>query len=273
MKHLLYVLKLKDSSAFKVGITNSINFDMPDRVKNLHKIYNFDLTESYLIEMKSEKLCRTLEKQLHNDYKEFQYVFESKTDGHTEFLKIDCFEDVLIDIKHKERLKHLGLNIRKGIEITTNTSNSVDMMSKYIREIREHSDIHKYLVNHDLFLYLFKMRDCLSFAKNVLVIKSDDVKNITFDLMNFHDNFNKKNRENTFKLFEGCVGQDGIAIMKIFEHDGKNTIQHKKMDNILDFLNKHILVCSDIDEVLDMFDVIKTEIVVEQWRKLNAGEI
>ncbi len=272
MKHLLYVLKLKDSSAFKVGITNSINFDIPDRVKNLHKIYNFDLTESYLIEMKSEKLCRTLEKQLHNDYKEFRHIFESKTDGHTEFLKIDCFEDVLIDIKHKERLKHLGIVISKGIEITTNTD-SVDMMSKYIREIREHSESHKYLVNDDLFLYLFKIRDCISFAKNVLVIKSNNVRDISHDLMCFYDNFNKKNRANTFKLFETCVGQDGIAIMKIFEDDGKNTIQHKKMDNILDFLNKHIQVCSDIDEVLDMFDVIKTELVVEQWRKLHAGEI
>ena len=271
MKHLLYVLKLQDSSAFKVGITNSINYEMPDRVKNLHKIYNFDLSESYLVEMNSEKLCRTLEKQLHNDYKQFQHIFESKTDGHTEFLKIDCFEDVLLDTKHKERLKHLGVVISKGIEIKPNTTG--DMMSRYIREIREHSDYHKYLENHELFLYLFKIKTSLSFAKNILVIRDKDVKNITYDLMAFYDNFNNKNRGNTFKLFESCVGQDDIAIMKIFEYDGKNTLQHKKMDNILSFLNTHIDVCHDIDDVLDMFDVIKTELVVEQWRKLEVGEI
>lgn len=76
-KHILYILILKNKAAFKVGITSNSNSEY-ERIKNLHRIYDFDLSISWIIETSNEKISRTLEKQIHNDYKVYQYYDEKK---------------------------------------------------------------------------------------------------------------------------------------------------------------------------------------------------
>jgi len=112
LQGLLYLLVLQNKEAFKVGITNQRELD---RIKNLNKIYNFDLKNSYILESEDEKTTQLLERQIHSDYKPYHYEILSKTDGHTEFIKIDQLENIIEDIRHKCRLKHLGLNLKQGV--------------------------------------------------------------------------------------------------------------------------------------------------------------
>lgn len=210
MKNLLYLLILSNKEAFKVGITNSERL-YSDRIKNLNKIYTFDLTESYLIEMKTEKLCRTLEKQLHNDYKEYQFNFDTKIDGSTEFLKFDCLDYVLEDIKHKERLSHLGLKITKNIESLKLSEQPKTIYKDLLKPKQKELIINldNYLDNSSLFNLLENNKKHINYIKynfsynyvRFLVIKDEKL----FDsLIHHYDDLNKslnKNMKNYRKYY------------------------------------------------------------------------
>ena len=114
MKPILYILILKDNNAFKVGITN--NSDL-NRIKSLSGKYEFNLSESYIITADLDKTTKMLERQIHSDYHCYHHEFNHKNDGHTEFIKIEHLNSVLSDIEHKVKLKHLNIEIKKGIDI------------------------------------------------------------------------------------------------------------------------------------------------------------
>jgi hypothetical protein len=113
MNHILYILPLSTSEAFKVGITNN---DELNRIKGLNAIYKFNLKDGYLVKAE-ERIIKSLERQLLNDYSFYKHEFDIKSDGHTEFLKYDCLEDILDDIRFKARLKHINLTINKGVKL------------------------------------------------------------------------------------------------------------------------------------------------------------
>jgi len=107
---MLYILALKDKTAFKVGVTN--RHDLM-RIAILARKYKFDLNKSYVITTKINKTSQVLEKQLHSDYNKFKFEFENKLDGHSEFIKYEQLKNILRDIKYKARLEHLGIKIFK----------------------------------------------------------------------------------------------------------------------------------------------------------------
>lgn len=109
--YILYLLVLSSKEAFKVGISSLNNFE---RILFLSKMYSFDFENSYVITGNS-KIIKLLERQLLVDYSKYKYSFLNKKDGSSEFLKIDCFQMVLEDVEFKKRLKHVFLNINKGI--------------------------------------------------------------------------------------------------------------------------------------------------------------
>ena|ERR1035437_7435748 len=111
-KGFLYILLLKNKEAFKVGITD--NEDLI-RINNLSRIYEFDLDESFIVETTKNRTTKSMERQIHADYKMFSYDIEPKADGHTEFIKFEHLNYILEEIEFKSRLKHLGVKIKKGI--------------------------------------------------------------------------------------------------------------------------------------------------------------
>ena len=111
MDHILYVLPLKDKTAFKVGITGN---DDLRRVKQLSKLYDFNLNESLIVKSNS-RIIKALEKQLLADYNHYQHNFNEKSDGHTEFLKYKCIKNVICDINHKKKIPKINITIDKGI--------------------------------------------------------------------------------------------------------------------------------------------------------------
>jgi len=114
----LYILVLKDKSAFKVGITETDNLD---RIKQLNKIYQFDLLESYIINAKNKKTTHQLEKQILSDYKTYKHDFPDKTDGYSEFIKYEQLQNILSEIEFKKRLSHLEIKIQKNISFKNQT--------------------------------------------------------------------------------------------------------------------------------------------------------
>lgn len=113
MEHILYILPLRDKTAFKVGITS--NNDL-NRIKQLHSLYDFNLNESFIVKS-STKNINLLEKQLLTDYSFYKHILEEKSDGHTEFLKYECISNILDDINHKIKKPHINISINKGIKL------------------------------------------------------------------------------------------------------------------------------------------------------------
>lgn len=111
MDHILYVLPLNDKTAFKVGITSN---DDLRRVKQLSKLYDFNLNESLIVKSNS-RIIKALERQLLADYNHYQHSFNEKSDGHTEFLKYKCIKNVIGDINHKKKIPKINITIDKGI--------------------------------------------------------------------------------------------------------------------------------------------------------------
>ena len=111
MDHILYILLLRDKTAFKVGITS--NGDLR-RVKQLSKLYDFNLNESMIVKSNS-RIIKSLEKQLLADYNHYQHSLNEKSDGHTEFLKYKCIKNVVADINHKKKIPKINITIDKGI--------------------------------------------------------------------------------------------------------------------------------------------------------------
>lgn len=110
---MLYILIKQDKTAFKVGITKR---DDLIRIKDLNRIYTFNLAESYLVKGIDDSVTKHFERQLLSDYKVFQFNIEGGLDGGTEFIAIDKLQDILQEVEFKSRLTHLGLTIVKGIE-------------------------------------------------------------------------------------------------------------------------------------------------------------
>jgi hypothetical protein len=277
VKNIVYLLVLNDNTAFKVGITNLSNFS---RIEKLHKIYNFNLKESYYIEIKNSKLGSTLEKQLHNDYKDFQYQFQDKKDGSTEFLKIDCFEDVLADIKHKQRLTHLGIKINKTIEINNNYKSDCKLIDKIKTQsiLNKILDAEEYLDNKELFKYFESNKEYLSyidigdenkiFSSGVIVVKGNYVENILDVLVHFHDKLNKQfnrkewkmHNERYFRLFRMNVGykKQKIGLVYLTNYLGdysysyaKYPLKKMKLDDIYFYLRNNLpLATTDTHELI-----------------------
>lgn len=126
MNHILYILPLSNSVAFKVGITNNEELN---RIKGLHSIYKFNLNDGYIVRS-DERIIKSLERQLLNDYSFYKHEVEDKSDGHTEFLKYDCLSNVLDDINFKTRLKHINMTIDKGVKIPKPKVNQILIKKK-----------------------------------------------------------------------------------------------------------------------------------------------
>jgi hypothetical protein len=264
-KHILYLLVTKDKTSFKVGISSDKKSEY-ERIKNLHKIYRFDLSISYMIEACSEKVCRTLEKQLHNDYKKYQYIHEEKRDGHTEFLSYECFEDVLIDIKHKQRLEHLGIVINQSIEFPKIIpSIKVSSNKKNVNMSEE-----DYYDNTSFFKLLDSLKEHLSFVNNHLIVEHDDIRKTFEEIIDFYQDFNKKNNyKNCFRFFKDAVGcyETKTAIIEIFKEYDKDSPQQKKIDDIISYLEKNIKV-GDVS-ILEKFETKRKELVESIYTELE----
>lgn len=265
-KHILYILILKDKSAFKVGISSDKKSEY-ERIRNLHKIYRFDLSISYMIEASDAKICRTLEKQLHNDYKKFQYIHEQKNDGHTEFLCYEVLENVLLDIKHKQRLEHLGIVINQGIEfpkIIQIPNVKISNNKNIVISEEEYCD------NTSFFKLLDSLKEHLSFVDNHLIVEHEDIRKTYEEIVYFHQNFNKKNNyKNCFKFFKESVGcyETKTAVMEIFEEYDKDCLQQKKIDDIVSYLKTNIKV-GDVS-ILEKFEIKHKELVESIYKELE----
>lgn len=142
MDHILYVLPLNDKTAFKVGITGN---DDLRRVKQLSKLYDFNLNESLIVKSNS-RIIKALERQLLADYNHYQHSFNEKSDGHTEFLKYKCIKNVIGDINHKKKIPKINITIDKGIvfedvlvknETVNRTFDDVLLDDELFKEVRK----------------------------------------------------------------------------------------------------------------------------------------
>ena len=112
--HILYVLRMKDLPYFKFGITSGMaNLE---RVKNLHRIYNFSLPDSYLIKCEKAGVIRSFENTIKFGY-EFGCPEQFKgRDGATELRPLDIWDNVIQQIEFQAKhLSHLNIEIQKGV--------------------------------------------------------------------------------------------------------------------------------------------------------------
>ena len=194
MDHILYILLLRDKTAFKVGITSNNNLS---RIKQLHGLYDFDLNESFVIKS-SPKNIKLLEKQLLTDYSFYKHILEEKSDGHTEFLKYECILNILDDIYHKIKKPHIKISIDKGIKfcdiINTNEPKISKPKIKYEKlpicyKDFDFDNLYKFLEiveeNKDSISILVETREQDNVKGERLILYSTDI-NIMHTLFQYH---------------------------------------------------------------------------------------
>lgn len=193
-----------------------------------------------------------------------------KKDGFTEFLNYCCLDDVLIDIKHKQRLTHLEINLKQNIKLP------VIIPTIPIKIVQNDDFDINYFDNQKIFEALFKIKDSLSLINNrYLIIEHNDHKNIMFNLydgLRFIRNKKSKNFDYYYKFFSECFGYTNknigfFKIMNYSEFDEPN--QYKKHQDILYYIYNNIkkLDVNTFKEILITYDLTTYDECI--WILLN----
>lgn len=92
-KSFIYFLFTADGKYVKIGYAANTG-----RIYQLDRIYNFDFTKSYILEVNTaEKKIHHVEKALHTVFGEFREPHPDKKDGYTEFFKTSIGETSIRD--------------------------------------------------------------------------------------------------------------------------------------------------------------------------------
>ncbi|MCD3297383.1 hypothetical protein G8T67_11270, partial [Clostridium botulinum C/D] len=116
----LYILNMNKENMIKIGIATGV-----ERIKQHLRTYEelIDLDGSFIITAKDDNTIRILEKQLLEDYCEFEIISNKfkGLDGSTELRKIEILDNLLDDIQYKSnKFPYKNIQIKKGIVISIN---------------------------------------------------------------------------------------------------------------------------------------------------------
>lgn len=157
---IVYLLKLKHDQMFKIG--KSIN--MTQRLSALQKDYEFDLENSWTLEIPQKEVYK-LENLLHFSFEKARIDNLPKAKGYTEFFNISSLDDVLVFVDMISKYK--SININKGIHCLKNNSMSLkgEEWKKYL-EVRKSQRIlesQKILERFFRFIEIAIQRQIISF--------------------------------------------------------------------------------------------------------------
>lgn len=110
MNSYVYLL-VTNNNLFKIGKAD----DIDNRYNTLKNLYDFNLLESYTIEITKKEVFK-LEKTLHFLFSDYRVKNLPKQDGYSEFFKLDCLNNLLNILKSLKNFK--DLSIVKGIQLT-----------------------------------------------------------------------------------------------------------------------------------------------------------
>ncbi|MDX9742633.1 MAG: GIY-YIG nuclease family protein [Arcobacteraceae bacterium] len=131
MNSYVYLL-VTNNDYFKIGKAD----DIDNRYNTLKNLYDFNLLESYTIEITKKEVFK-LEKTLHFLFSDYRVKNLPKQDGYSEFFKLDCLNNLLNILKSLKNFK--DLSIVKGIQLTKIISDlkpKFDRKEKKAREIK-----------------------------------------------------------------------------------------------------------------------------------------
>ncbi|EQC1535498.1 hypothetical protein ACY1J9_001329 [Clostridium botulinum] len=203
----LYVLKIPRYNAIKIGIATSQN-----RIKQHINTYEeIDLKESYIIKAKLNSTIKQLEKQLLEDYCDFQINDKElrNKDGYTELRNICIVNDLIEDIEYKsKRFKDKEIEVIKGVDV------------KKQKERKENDKEHEALISKQN-----KQNE------NLLNQFIDYIKSIKINIFKINKN-NELINELWFKFEEKEKDKiNNIFISKNFKYDDSSSciVKHQKI--------------------------------------------
>lgn len=215
----LYVLKIPRYKAIKIGIATSQN-----RIKQHINTYEeIDLKESYIIKAKLDSTIKQLEKQLLEDYCDFQIEDKElkNKDGYTELRNICVIDDLIEDIEHKSnRFKDKEIEIIKGVNI------------KKQKERKENNKEYENLISKQN-----KQNE------NLLNLFIEYIKSIKINILKINKN-NEFIKEMWFKFEENEKDKiNNIFISKNFKYDDSSSciVKHQKIGTGIDKKSKDMV--------------------------------
>lgn len=161
-KSMVYILKSKNDQMFKIGKSS----DIKQRLSTLQKEYEFDLENSWTIEVPQKEVFK-LENLLHFSFEKARIDDLPKASGYTEFFNISSLDDVLSFVNMISKYK--SININKGICYLKN--NSMQLKGEAWKEYLEVCKNKKIVESQRVLERFFRLIKKMSLNKNFIFTK------------------------------------------------------------------------------------------------------
>lgn len=168
---LVYLLKSKHNQTFKIGKANNLS----QRLSTLERNYEFDLNNSYTIEISQKEVFR-LENLLHFSFENARVDNLPKASGYTEFFNGTSFEDVLSFVNMISKYKSIKIN--KGFFPFKN--NSTQLKGEARKEYLKACKNQRILESQRVLEKFFRFIEVAYRQKKIIFIKELDTIKISF---------------------------------------------------------------------------------------------